>query len=438
MIIMHRRLTLHLAALAFFCTSAAAAAAPAPGDYDGDGKSDLATVDVNRSASTTTWLVMKSSGGVSKYKFGVPGDALTPGNFFAETHSKPAVVYVKDANQRLEWYIRRDNGRTSVRKFGMPGSTPVPGDYDCDGVADLAVRTPKDGTGYWSIAFASGQSATNIPFGFDDDRVFAADVTGDGCDEMVAVRNVRGLMYWFYRTYSNADYTTVQWGEPGDIPLKPMDMNNDGVPDFIIVRTLSRQLFAYVRYSPTSSQVIPLGASGTIPMTGNWIGSNGFGWYDKSARLFSFLNPETSEITTVKWNSGADALVRPDGSVAQFEHSERLGVSASGNDTAQCDKTLKKRDGSGNFTYNPNNSRKTLKVILPSSYNGKVQNIKAYDDGDVLDTLRQATPNEWGNRPRYYGSKSLGSYPNGLLLVISLKEGDQHCVTIDNPRQRQD
>ena len=72
--------------------------------------------------------------------------------------------------------------------------------------------------------------------------------------------------------------------------------------------------------------------------------------------------------------------------------------------------------------------------MLPKSYTDRVRSMTAWKNGNKIDTLKRATPNEWGDRMRYYGTKSLGSYPNDLLIVVEKSDGENACVTLPNPR----
>ena len=100
----------------------------------------------------------------------------------------------------------------------------------------------------------------------------------------------------------------------------------------------------------------------------------------------------------------------------------------------RCDAQLNRKDGPGGFKNNPENSKNTVKVMFPSSLTGKIARVNAYDGDSLFDTLRLGGF-EWGNRERYYGKKSLGSYPSDLLIVAELKDGRNICVTLPDPEK---
>lgn len=416
-------------------TSAFAAA----GDYDGDGLSDVSMVSVSRSSRTTDWKVLLSSGSTASYHFGIPGDALTPGTYYSSGQLIPGIVFVRDARKPLEWYFKTSASASVKRRFGTPGMQPVPGDYDGDGRTDMAVRDSSASTAYWTIALSSGKTLSRIAFGSRAERAFAADVDGDGVDEMVTIRNLKGKLYFRWRKANSAKSTSVQWGMAGDIPLRPMDMNGDGKPDLIVVRAMSGNNVAFVRYDATSSAMVTVGKSGTIPMTGNFTGSNGFAYYDRGKGKLTIIHADGSE-SSEAFGSSTDALVRPDGSVVQPGEDERFGSSSSGGGSGdiECDSTFSGHDGSGGFTNNPVNSKNSIKVILPARFTGDVSSVKATKDGQVLDTLNAKSPNEWGNRQRFYGDHVPSWYPKDLLLVITRLSGKTECVTIPDPAERLD
>lgn len=429
-------------------TLAPAEAAPiAPGDYDGDGRSDLAMTSVNRTTKTTTWTVRFGSGEKRSFGFSVAADAMAPGFFFGETNTNPAVVFVRDASEPLEWYVRGNNGSITKRDFGTPGGSPIEGDFDCDGATDLAIRNLNSkGEARWTIARSTGGTET-VTFGKTGQRAFGADADGDGCSELISVRNSKGGLYWDYRKLSDPAVSTVQWGLSGDIPLQPYDLNSDGAPDFIIVRELGGTNTAFIRFSAQASTIQNVGPRNTVPLTGNFTGTPGFAYFDRPNRMFNIINADSS-ISQVQFGYKTGALIRPDGSVVQPDQDERLGEPRSSGDEGGgdsggkegiCDSTKKNRDGAGGFVNNPANSRGKMKIILPSSYNGKFRSLKVYKKGgQFVDTLKQATPNEWGNRPRFYGSKSLGSLPTDLLVQVLLSSGNRDCFAVPNPRERVD
>lgn len=97
------------------------------------------------------------------------------------------------------------------------------------------------------------------------------------------------------------------------------------------------------------------------------------------------------------------------------------------------------RDGGGNFVYNPDNSRKSSKVVLPTSWGYSVNGAQIYaSDGSHFDALTRAYPNEDDGRPRYYGSKNIGLYPQNITIAYTHEDGTRTHMIIPNPQQRYD
>lgn len=66
---------------------------------------------------------------------------------------------------------------------------------------------------------------------------------------------------------------------------------------------------------------------------------------------------------------------------------------------------------------NPANSRGKLKFIVSGKRAGTIVRVYCFK-GDFRDTLKRATPNESGNRQRYYGSHAPADYPQDLSIRI--------------------
>lgn len=431
-----------------------AQAVPAPGDYDGDGFSDLVTAKVVRGKIPyTRFQVRRAVGTIQSFQFKKPGDALGVGSFFGESHQNPAIVYVQDANLPLRWYTRRDDNTKPLTFFGDPGDTPVPADYDCDGATDFAVKT-EDSASKWKFRLSSGLTVSPIAFGSKGTRVFGADIDGDGCAEMFDVRLSGGIVKWRFRKLLDSTVTEKDWGVSGDLPMRPMDVNNDGTPDLIIVRRESGRHVAHIRTSlaSTSDTTKDIGPSGTIPLTGNFTGVRGFAYFDRSTGLHTIINPDNSLGVLPIFGYKTGAVVRPDGSVVQNGEDERLGSASSGgggggggdDDTPPggssytCDHSIDTSDGGGGFTHNPQNSRNTIKLMLPGSYTDNVSSVYAGKNGSLIEQLYRVTPNEYGNRERRYGRNTPGSYPKNMQYVVFLKNGRVDCATIKDPVQRVD
>ena len=152
-----------------------------------------------------------------------------------------------------------------------------------------------------------------------------------------------------------------------------------------------------------------------------------------------------------KHGNATDVIVRPDGTVVQPGVTGQIGVTSGGtsggsssspspsgnNDGVECNGSIKLNDGGGGFVNNPHSSRKSMKINFPANLTGNIRKARVYSDGKVFDTLYFGGY-EYGGRERHYGTKSIGSYPDNVLLQTELTSGRYLCVTIPDPQRRYD
>ncbi len=430
-------------------------AQPGLGDFDGDGLSDLAYSNSDKEDGATSIRVRLSSnpGTLQRYRFNVAGDAFITGKFYNDARTFPGVVRVTDINEPLLWVIKFPAADSVRFRFGIPGDTiPNQGDVDCDGKTDI-ITTRKGNSSFfpgfriWFAALSSGQVVQTV-FGQANDSIAVGDVDGDGCDELIALRPSNFL--WFSRKFLEAQELTdtVQWGLPGDIPLLPKDMNGDSVPDYIVARRMGDKQIAFIRYNASQAAVAELGPADSIPMTGKFFQSgNTFAWVDRDAKQGTIQAPDLAKTTFTFANSDV-YLNRPDGTVIPPGDSGRVGSTTTnggsdddddgGDVSGICNRKLNPVDGrSSGITYNPDNSRGKPKIIMPSEYNSGVRSVNLFQGTRRVAGCDRATPNEHGNRPRWYCNISVSSTPMKVTFVIN-RNGRNDCVPIPNPRQRYD
>lgn len=454
---MRRTSTLLLGALLALLTLAKEVlAAPALGDYNGDGSSDLAVAQVDRRAGTTAWLARLSNRSDFGYwTFGVPGDALVTGKWFGDGKTYPGVVWVRDAKLPLEWYLKNPQGGDVFLKYGIPGDTvPNQGDLDCDGITDFTVVRNGTSTRYpglkvWYVALSSrGGLIVEDVFGFASDRVALADLDGDGCSELMALRS--GFT-WFGKKLLQSNFSQVQWGLPGDYPLLPQDMNNDGVAEYMVARATGAGQVIYIRYSSSFYETLPAGLDTSIPLIGNFVGVNSVAWHQRNTGGAAILQfNRTPQI--FNFGISTNAIIRPDGTVIQPNEDGKFGSSGSGGGgdsggsggggvgNASCDRELDITDGYGNNKYRPSSSR-GRKFMFERRLYGYIRAVSSFDQaGNKIDNWEVFGTPEYtaGPRTRIYSGKSPGSMPSNEVIVAELTDGSTVCAVIPDPRREWD
>jgi len=175
------------------------------------------------------------------------------------------------------WYIRYsslDYSVASYREFqwGLPGDIPLMGDFDGDGRTDLAAYRPSNGT--WYIRYSSlGYSVASyreFQWGLPGDTPLVGDFDGDGQTDLAVWRSSNGTWYIRYSSlaYSVASYREIQWGLPGDVPLAG-DFDGDGTTDLAVYRPSNGTW--YIRYSSLDYSFVTYGEfqwglPGDVPM----------------------------------------------------------------------------------------------------------------------------------------------------------------------------
>ena len=191
---------------------------PAPHDVDGDGQSDVIVYRPNGDGwgfGGGDWLLTHSNGlpdDVVNWG-GTDGDVAAPGDYDGD--GVMDVTIFRPSNGT--WWVR---GLETVT-WGEPGDVPVPGDYDGNGTTDIAVY--RRSTGTWWV-----RGQVGLVWGEPNDIPVPADYNGDGVTDIAVYRPFTGT--WYIRGIA-----TVRYGIAGDIPV-PADYDGDGQADIAVFR----------------------------------------------------------------------------------------------------------------------------------------------------------------------------------------------------------
>ncbi len=184
---------------------------PVSGDWDGDGRADLAVYREGASGGQSFFYYRPSSQlGVNfnTIALGTAGDKPLVGDFDGDGKLDAAVFRASTAT----WIIlRSSDGVTTQTNFGLSTDIPTPADFDGNGTANIAVFRPSNGTWFTSTNPANNYGA--IQFGTNGDVPVAADYDGDGRADVAVFRPSNGA---WYLNRSTQGFTGVSFGSAED------------------------------------------------------------------------------------------------------------------------------------------------------------------------------------------------------------------------------
>jgi VCBS repeat protein len=118
---------------------------------------------------------------------------------------------------------------------GSVGDVPLSGDIDGDGINDLVVWRPTDGTWYWLMSSSNFTRGDSRVWGGSGDVPMLSDLDGDGADDLVVWRPSTGEWFWLTSSSNYTAADTRRWGGGGDVPLLA-DFDGDGRADITVWR----------------------------------------------------------------------------------------------------------------------------------------------------------------------------------------------------------
>ncbi len=229
---------------------------PVAADYDGDGRTDYA---VTRNAGgLKIWYIRNSFDETYKtVQWGLSGDKAVPGDYDADGRMDIAVF--RPSNN--VWYIwRSSDSQFLIKEFGLTGDIPVLGDFKGTPVGtDIAVFRPSNGTWY----IFDGTNTIFAPFGLSGDKPVPSDYDDDGKTDLAVYRPANGT--WYYLQSRNNQFSSVQWGLAGDIPMiGDYDNNSNDKDDFVVFRPTDSTWYV-LRSEGFVAEFTQFGLSGDIP-----------------------------------------------------------------------------------------------------------------------------------------------------------------------------
>jgi len=174
----------------------------------------IATVTVNASDVAT---------GINQIRY------IVQGNTIDSVYTSPFQVDV--TTPKLLHVSAEDNaGNRGLYSMWLRGNS-VPFDYDADGLADISVYRPTDGT--WWIRNSITSELYTTEFGELEDQIAPADYDGDGKTDVAIFRP--GTGDWWVLNSQTQTLSVTNWGIGTDV-IVPGEYGTDGKADFAIWR----------------------------------------------------------------------------------------------------------------------------------------------------------------------------------------------------------
>lgn len=228
-------------------------------NFNGDIKSDFGVFRPG-----TTWYI-SLPGEFKVVQWGAPGDRLMPQDYDGDGLTDVAVWRPSNGT----FYVMRSQDATfQIAQWGLSTDTPVHGDFDGDDHADMAVWRGSSGDFYVRRSSQNGSLLTHH-WGASGDTVACGDFDGDGFTDFGIKRSVGGLATFYIYRSSNGSVYAENFGLAAD-QIVPGDYDNDGKNDIAVYRNATHS-FYYLRSSDGEFRAIQWGADGDVPISGNYV-----------------------------------------------------------------------------------------------------------------------------------------------------------------------
>ncbi len=404
-------------------------------DFDGDGFSDLATFENQNDGSPNElvfryWSLVNYS--AARIEYGNSADHAVPGDYNGDGVWDYAYVR-ENPDASLTWHVQ--NGLTGQRTEFSFGQTKnlIVGGCDFFGTYQTSPAVVQDQTLNILNLTTNQTSLVALPVSTSQRirQVYCVDLNGDKQQEMILLiedkpsvsskatkrkstllaMTLQGVVLNQYSGY-NFDQVTAA------------DINGDGLNELIHLQTVSGSTSKLVYHLP-SGEVSQTVKSVTDMVAGSYqAGHDLLYLWQKSYAKYTFPEQTMEQVTSYAGTS----FLQP----VSFYYTGGLSPE---DPLGLCSAILPAHDGPNGFLWKASDVHGgTLAVVFPRTYK-KFKSVSVMKDGITYSTLRFSGIAN-GNRQHWRSSKKASSFPNRSLVVAKRKE--TICWQIGQSNKRND
>lgn len=205
------------------------------------------------------------------------------------------------------WYLLNSSNNTlRTAQWGQSGDVPVVGDYNAgiQTVSDFAVFRPSDGTWYTLLNNQVPTAPGVMSFGAAGDIPLAGDFIGDNNPDYCVFRPSNGT--WYYHTATGTPmFAFTQFGLAGDIPVTG-DFDADYRTDIGVFRPSTGTW--YLKRSTNGLLGVQFGMTGDVPVRGDYDGDGltDLAVFRPSTGTWYVLRSNNGSVQGYHWGTNGD------------------------------------------------------------------------------------------------------------------------------------